>query len=45
MNQLVADTVEYGAGLGFIGERFSPGPFSQAMFVSVKVRSSLLVLQ
>ena len=38
MNQLVADTVQYGADLGFSGGRFSPGPFSQAVFVSVKVR-------
>lgn len=41
MNQLVADTVQYGGDLGFSGGRFSPGLFSQAVFVSVKVGAFL----
>ena len=37
VNQLTADTVSYGAGLGQYGGRFSTGHYSQALFVSVKV--------
>ena len=38
MKELVTDTVSYSAELGAGGERFSAGSFSQAMFITVKVR-------
>ena len=44
MKELVTDTVSYSAELGAGGERFSAGSFSQAMFITVKVRACTLRL-
>ena len=43
VKELVSDTVDYGAELGVGGERFSSGSFSQALFVSIKVRELVLL--
>ncbi len=38
VNQLNADTVQFSAGLGHNGGRFKTGQYSQAVFISIKVR-------
>lgn len=38
VKELEADTVSSSAGVGHHGGRFSPGAFSQAAFVTIKVR-------